>query len=215
MSLFRRQPPQPTGPAPRQPSAYVRSELEPAAPPSPPALHPAQVRRINWEEEAASEARQLPARRPSGYVPAASEIIRLPEVNLASPDANVSAAIQPFAQIEGKTLGSHQDRARAWLKYSLPLSVTAAAVMVVAAVALYDVPLLSFWALLIFGLTFVVAYSVLLRIYWEHTPEGVALRNTRGLWGYLRAEQAHRHGIEREIVDAQLEANRRRLGGEQ
>jgi hypothetical protein len=213
--MFRRQrQPQPP-PAQPQPPARVRPLAQPPAAP-PATLHPSQTRVIDWQQEAEAEARQLPAvSRGPAYVPAASEIIRLPEVHLASPDANLTADITPPAIVESKTLGGHQDRARAWIKYAMPLSLSTGGVMVIAAVALERVPLLSFWTLLIFGLTFIVTYGLLLRQYWRHTPEGVALENVGELWGYYKREQAHRHEIEREIVQAQMDANRRRLGGGQ
>lgn len=185
---------------------------QPAAPP-PPALHPAQVRRIDWEEEVAAESRQLPAVRPQTYVPSLAERLELHPAALASPDQHITADITPPAVVESKTLGGHQDRARAWLKYAMPLSLTLAAVSTIAAVAFQAVPLLSFWTLLIFGLTFVIAYAGLLRKYWQLTPEGVALENVHELWGHYRREQAHRHGIERQVTGVQINAYRRRLEG--
>lgn len=201
----------------RRPSAYVRSEVSaPPATAQPPALHPAQGRRIDWQAEAdAAEARQLAVRpaRPIPYVPNLDEALRIQAPHLGSPDAHLVADITAPSVVEAKTIGSHQDRARAWLKYAMPLSLTLAGVSVIAAVAYQAVPLLSFWTLLIFGLTFALAYSVLMREYWRRTPEGVALENVQNLWGHYRREQNHRHEIEREIVDVQLDAYQRRIGG--
>lgn len=216
--MFGRKPqPQPAPPPMRRPSAYVRSEVSaPPATAQPPALHPAQVRRIDWQAEAdAAEARQLAVRpaRPIPYVPNLDEALRIQAPHLGSPDAHLVADITAPSLVEAKTIGSHQDRARAWLKYAMPLSLTMAAVSTVAAVAFQAVPLLSFWTILIFGLTFVLAYSLLLREYWRRTPEGVALENVQGLWGHYRREQQHRQAIERELVDAQLDAYQRRIGG--
>lgn len=177
------------------PSAQPR----PARPPQAPALSRAQLQRMDWSEP---EPAQLPAVRTS-YVPAASDIIQMPRVDMASPDANINAAIQPFATIEGKTLGSHADRARAWIRYAMPLCGGVAVVATIMAWTLANVPILSFWSLLVFGLSFVLSYTVLLLNYWRHTPEGVALSSTRGLWDYLRTEQAHRHSIEREAWELQ------------
>lgn len=163
----------------------------------PPALHPAQQRVTDWEQEVAEEARQLPAVRPApSYVPNLAERIQMPQVGIASPDANLVAEVTPAAVIEGKTLGSHADRARAWLKYALPLCGSFALAMTIAAIALYDVPVLSFATGLTFFLSFIVAYSLLLARYWQHTPEGVALKHTDNLWGYFKREQKHRHAIE-------------------
>ena len=147
------------------------------------------------------------------YVPPGRQTIDVPAVHLASPNANLVADITAPSVVESITTGSHTDRARAWLKYSLPLSLTLAAISTIAAVAFRAVPLLSFWTLIIFGLTFVVAYSLLLRKYWQHTPEGVALENVHELWGHYKREQAHRHGIERDLFDAHLDAYKRQLGG--
>jgi hypothetical protein len=208
--MFGRKPqPQPQPPM-RRPSAYVRSEVS-----APPTLHPAQVQRIDWEKEAAAEARQLAVRpaRPVAYVPNLAEALRIQAPHLGSPDAHLVADITAPSVVEAKTIGSHQDRARAWLKYAMPLSLTLAGVSVIAAVAYQAVPLLSFWTLLIFGLTFALCYSVLLREYWRRTPEGVALENVQGLWGHYRREQAHRQAIERAIVDAQMDTYQRRIGG--
>lgn len=185
MSIFRRQPqPKPQ----RQPSAYVRPlDATTAA--------PAQVRAIDWQREADSDARPLPAAR-SSYVPAASEIIQMPHVQLASPDAALTADITPPALVESKTLGGHQDRARAWLKYSLPLCITFAVATTIAAVAFAAVPVFSLITGLVFFVSFLLAYALLLLRYWRHTPEGVALENVHELWSYYRREQAHRHAIE-------------------
>jgi hypothetical protein len=203
MSLFRRKPTTPQ----RRPAAYVRSLDATAAP----ALHPSQVRVIDWQQEAEQEARQLPAvsRQRAAYVPAASEIVQMPCVNLASPDASLTADITPQAVVESKTLGGHQDRARAWLRYSLPLCITFAIATTIAAVGLYSVPLFSFATGLTFFVSFLISYTVLLLRYWRHTPEGVALKNVGELWAYYRREQAHRHAIEREAWDAQRSITRR------
>lgn len=196
MNIFRRQP-KPAAPAARRPSAYVTPQRRDVAADAA-ALHPAQVSVIDWQQEIEREARQSPvvSRSPS-YVPAASEIV-MPRVNLVSPDASLTADITPPAVVESKTFGGHQDRARAWLKYAMPLSLTTAAVATIAAVAFERVPLLSFWSLLIFGLAFMATYAILLLRYWRHTPEGVALENVGQLWDYYRREQAHRHAIERQ-----------------
>jgi len=180
--------------------------FEPYRPPQPitvdhePQLHPAQRQTIDWSEP---DVPQLPAKRGPTYVPNASDIIQVPNVTMASPDANVNANVTPFATIEGKTLGSHSDRARAWIRYAMPLCVGVAIVATIMAWTLAKVPILSFWSLLVFGLSFVLSYTLLLMDYWKHTPEGVALDNSRGLWGYLKAEQQHRHGIERSAWDMQ------------
>jgi hypothetical protein len=196
--VFRRQP----LPAEREP--WTPPELRP----QPPALSRAQLQdQTDWSEP---EARQLPALRPSSYVPASGRTINVPAANIASPNVGIEAQITPYATVEAKTIGSHNDRARAWLRYSLPLCGAFGVVTTVGAVALYNVPILSWSAFLTFWLSFVAAYVVLLLRYWQHTPEGVALLNTRFLWSHLRREQAHRHAIERELYDAQLRANERR-----
>jgi len=185
-------------------------ELPPVPAALPPALSPAQQRVTDWEEEANAESRrQLPAPRTISFVPSLQERLQIQAAALASPDQHLTADLTPSAVVESKTLGGHQDRARAWLKYAMPLSVTMAGVSTIAAVALDRVPLLSFWTLLIFGLTFALTYAGLLRKYWQHTPEGVALENVRGLWGHYRREQAHRHGIESKLADMQIDAYRR------
>lgn len=171
-----------------------------------PALHPSQTRVTDWTVE---DEPQLPAPRQPYYVPAASEIIRMPQVNLASPDAHLVADITPPAVVESKVFGGHRDRAAAWLQYAQPLSFTVGAVATIAAVAFNAVPLLSFWTFLVFGLAYLIAYGLLLRSYWHNTPEGVALENVHELWGYYKREQRHRHQIELEAWRAQRTINQR------
>lgn len=163
-------------------------------------LSPAQRQTIDWSEP---DTPALPAKRPVTYVPSASDIIQMPNVTMASPDANVNANVTPFSTIEGRTFGSHSDRARAWTRYSIPLCVAFGVVTTAAAIGLYGVPLLSWSAFITFWATFVIAYVVLLLNYWRHTPEGVALDSSRKLWGYLSMEQAHRHELERSAWDMQ------------
>ena len=62
--------------------------------------------------------------------------------------------------------------------------------------------------LLIFGGIFVAAYAGPLLHYWHTSPEGVALSHTRDLWRFLRAEQSHRHRIEREAWQDQRQLTR-------
>jgi hypothetical protein len=191
--MFRRKPDPRPLPPPGQPREVSQAQ--------PPTLSRAQITRIDWEGEAANRP-QPPAVRPSSYVPA-PRTIDMPTVHLASPDTHVDANIVPAATVEAQIIGSHQDRAEAWLRYSIPLSVSMALLSTIAAVALYDVPLLSWAALMTFGLAFVATYAGLLLRYWAHSPEGVALTHTRGLWRYLRTEQKHRHTLERQAWDRQ------------
>jgi hypothetical protein len=117
-------------------------------------------------------------------------------VHLASPDAHVDAQIIPASVVGARIEGSHVDRASAWLRYSLPLSVVAAVVVTVAAKALYAFPLLSWSALITLGTTFMAVYALLLFRYWETSPEGVALYHTKQLWKLFHREQKYRHQIE-------------------
>jgi hypothetical protein len=190
--------PQPTPP----PFAPYRPPTQPPAAPTVHTLSPAQRQTIDWS---APDTSQPLAKRPVAYVPSASDIIQMPNVTMASPDANVTANVTPFATIEGKTLGSHSDRARAWIRYAMPLCGGVAVVATISAWTLAKVPILSFWSLLVFGLSFVLSYTLLLMDYWRHTPEGVALDSSKQLWGFLRAEQQHRHEIERSAWDMQRE----------
>lgn len=183
-----------------------RRRRQPQPPPRepylPPQLHPAQMRRIDWIDEARTENQIILREQPRLIVPAASDI-QMPQVTMASPDAHVDAQVTPFATIEGKTLGSHSDRARAWIRYAIPLCGSVAVVATIMAWTLAKVPILSFWSLLIFGLAFVFSYTLLLLNYWRHTPEGVALDSSRQLWGFLRSEQDHRHAIDRQAWSVQ------------
>ncbi len=175
--------------------------FEPYRPPQPPAtidhepqLSAAQRQTYDWSEP---ESRPLPA-RPTSYVPAFSDLMRTPNVTIASPDAHVDANIIPASVVEARVVGSHRDRADAWLRYSLPLSISLGVVTTIAAVALYDVPLLSWSAMITFGLTFVGAYAALLMRYWQTSPEGVALYHTQQLWRLFHSQQKHRQQLERE-----------------
>lgn len=170
-----------------------------------PAIHPAQAPR-GWEED---DPRPIIRRTQAAYVPAGRQTIDMPAVRLADPSVAIGAEIVPAATTEIRVVGSHSDRAEAWLRYSGPLTFGVAAVATIAAVALYDVPLLSWSALLTFGVVFVVAYSALLLRYWQTSPEGVTLTHTRNLWGHLRREQAHRHRIEREAWQDQRQIRSR------
>ncbi len=158
-----------------------------------PPLSRAQLQTIDWT---APEERQLPAKRPVTYVPSASELLRPPTVTIASPDAHVDANILPASTVEARVLGTHKDRASAWLRYSLPLSIVASLVVTIAAKTLYGFPLLSWLTFITLGLGFMVCYGLLLFRYWETSPEGVALLHTKRLWGFLYSEQAYRHRIE-------------------
>ena len=102
--MFRRKP-QPKPP----PFAPYRQPQPPATVDHEPQLSPCQRQTYDWSEP---DVPQLPAKRGPTYVPNASDIIQMPNVTMASPDANVTANVTPFATIEGKTLGSHSDRAR-------------------------------------------------------------------------------------------------------
>ena len=190
--MFRRRP----QPKPLPPAGY--NEPVPAKPVTidhEAQLSPAQRQVYDWSEP---DAPQLPGRRPTTYVPAASDLMRSPTVTIASPDTHLDANIIPSSVVEARIQGSHVDRANAWLRYSLPLSISMGVVTTVAAVALYDVPLLSWSAMITFGLTFVVAYGVLMWRYWKTSPEGVALYHTEQLWKLLHSQQHHRQQLERE-----------------
>lgn len=189
--MFRRQPTRrPLPPAiydkPTQPPAEIDHEAQ---------LSPAQRQPIDW---AAPEERTLPAKPVTSYVPSASELMRTPQVTIASPDAHVDANIVPAALVESRTLGTHRDRADAWLRYSLPLSVVAALVVTVVAKTLYEFPLLSWSAFITLGLSFMICYGALLFRYWETSPEGVALYHTKQLWKLFHSQQKHRQQLERE-----------------
>jgi hypothetical protein len=204
--MFRRKPPPPRPlPPPGQPREVSQAQPRPVQP----TLSRAQITRIDWTEP---DRPQLPATRTT-YIPSASDILGTPDVTVANPNVGLTAEITPAATVEARTLGSHNDRARAWIRYSVPLCVAFAIVTTAAAIALYSVPLLSWSAFITFWLAFVVSYSLLLLRYWQHTPEGVALLHTRYLWGHLRREQRHRQAIERQMFDAQMERNQRRGGG--
>jgi hypothetical protein len=191
--------------------AERESTVQPWQPPTTQQLSRAQLQdQLDWSDP---EPRQLPALRPSSYVPASSQVVSVPAANIANPNVGITAEITPASIVEAKTIGSHNDRARAWLKYAFPLSAITAAGMTIAAVALNAVPLLSAWVLVVYLITFALVYLPGMIIYWLITPEGVALLHTLRLWGYLLREQRHRHTIERELYREQMDANRRRLGG--
>lgn len=158
-------------------------------------LSPAQRQTIDWS---APDTHDLPVQRVPTYVPAASDILPpAPTITLADPSIGITSDIMPSSTVEARTMGSHSDRARAWIKYSQPLCISVGVVATIAAIALRDMPILSAGTLIVFGLAYVVSYSLLLPIYWLITPEGVALLQVRGLWAHLRREQEHRHGLER------------------
>jgi hypothetical protein len=192
MTIFRRK--QLPTPPPFEP---YRPPVQPPTQPAPvePQLSPAQRQTYDWSGP--DDRQQLPVRRVPTYVPSASDILPPPVITVANPDIGISSDIVPSSTVEARTMGSHSDRARAWIKYSQPLCIGVGAVATIAAIALRDVPILSFWTLIVFGLTYVISYSLLLPIYWLITPEGVALLQVRGLWSHLRREQKHRHELER------------------
>ncbi len=188
------------------PAPYTPRHLPPPA--GAPSLSPAQRSVIDWEAE--DEARQPLVKRSPSLVLPASEHMRTPAVHLASPDAHVDANIIPASTVEARIQGTHVDRANAWLRYALPLSVVAALVVTVAAKTLYAFPILSWTALITLGTTFFVVYALLLFRYWETSPEGVALYHTKQLWKLFHREQKYRHQIE-----AQEWQQRRRMMADQ
>jgi hypothetical protein len=208
MKIFRRQP----DPRPLPPPSQPRQAPQPVQPTALPTLSRAQQQRMDvWLEP---EERQLPATRTT-YVPSGSELLRTPNVTVASPDAGITANVTPASNVDARTIGSYTDRARAWQKYAFPLCVLAAFGMTISAVALQAVPLLSAWVLVVFFSTFVLTYAPTMVIYWLISPEGVALLHTMQLWRHFFREQRHRHHIEREVFEDQRSVNQRRIGGGQ
>lgn len=154
-----------------------------------------------WAQED-SQPRQLPA-RPAAWVPPTAGRVEVPRVDLAPMTVNAQMGIQPAAMVTTVVTGDHVSRSRAWLNYSLPLSLAFGLVVVVAAILWANLRLFSWQALGLYFLVFCVSYGVLLWDYLRRSPEGNAYKNTSELWGFLRREQAHRHSIEREAWEEQ------------
>jgi hypothetical protein len=164
---------------------------------------------LDWEDEVSGPSTSLARHQPT-FVPAAGSA-QLPTVRLADPSVSIAAQLPSPAVVATEVTGTHVDRADAWLRYATPLSLAFAVVSLIAAVTFWQVPLLSWSALLIFTGMFFACYAFLFWRYLKASPEGIALLHTTELWGYLRREQAHRHSIERQM----FEAHQRRTGGRQ
>ncbi len=156
-------------------------------------------------------------RRRNTFVPAAPSRVEMPRVELARPDLAVTLDYVPTSTTHVQVTGDHVNRSQAWLRYSLPLCLAFAFVVLV--LAWLFSPLLDTsmgWAFLramavYFG-TFVVSYAGLFFFYIDRSPEGQAYRNSRDMWRFLRDEQSHRHTIEREAWTIQRD---RLTGGRQ
>ena len=166
---------------------------------------------LDWEEEVTgpttSIARQTFVDPSSGA--------QLPAVKLADPTVNVAANLPAPAVVATEVTGSHVDRADAFIRRAMPISLAFGIVCVIASVTLWSVPLASWSALLILTLSFFACY---IWMYWrdlQHSPEGIALLHTSKLWGWLEREQAHRHKIEREAWQDHRAAQHRQNGGRQ
>ncbi len=117
-----------------------------------------------------------------------------------------SSGVQAYAV----TTGSHQDRARAFNlvvgRLALAMAFMAALVAVVGfGVPLFvaiDVgpivlPMVSLVVIAWFGTMYAGVWLVAYLVYAFVSAEGTALYHTRQGWRYLKAEQKHRHALER------------------
>ena len=114
------------------------------------------------------------------------------------------------AQSIAYTTGSHQDRARAFNLVVGRLALAMAFMAALVATVGFGVPLLvpmdvggliismvSLAVLAWFGTMYAVVWLAAYVIYALVAAEGVAWLHTRQGWRYLRAEQKHRHAIEK------------------
>lgn len=167
---------------------------------------------IDWaEDQAAEPCTNLAARQRNTFVPAAPAQWQPPQ--LARSDTNVVLDIVPTATTHTEVTGDHLNRSRAWLRYSLPLCLSFAAVVVVLAMLLspiLDAPL--GWAFLrimaLYLAMFVGGYVAMFVFYISRSPEGLAYKQSDETWAYLKREQLHRHGIERDAWQRYIEGER-------
>ena len=146
----------------------------------------------------------------NSYVPAQVASAQWKPPELARGDQAIMLNVPRGATVQTVVTGSYQDRAAGFLKYTLPLSIVFA--LTVTLLATIVTPLLAAAApvailrtlVLLFAM-FCLAYLAMFAWHLKHTPEGQALKETGETWAFLRREQAHRHGIEREAWNRYLE----------
>ena len=129
---------------------------------------------IDWTEDDDGPSSNIVARQRSTFVPARQEAYTPPQ--LVRGDLQVGLDITPTATTHTEITGDHLNRSRAWLRYSLPLCLTFALVIVV--LARLFTPILDAelgWAFLrAVGLylgMFVAAYVFMFRYYMSRSPE--------------------------------------------
>ncbi len=170
---------------------------------------------IDWTEDDAGPCTNIVQRQRQTYVPAAPSRVEMPRVELARPDLAVQLDYIPTSTTHVQVTGDHVNRAQAWLRYSLPLCLSFALVVLVAAWLFSPLLDVEFgWAFLravgLYFAVFVVSYAGMFVYYTNRSPEGQAYRNSRDMWQFLRTEQSHRHTIEREAW--QIQRNRLKGG---
>lgn len=168
----------------------------------------------DWADESidrAPSSNQL-ARSRQTYVTAAPARYEPP--TLARGDQAITLDVAPTATTHVEVTGDHLNRARAWLRYSIPLCLSFALVIVV--LACLFTPIMDAelgWAFLrMVGLylgMFVASYVAMFRFYLSRSPEGLAYRQSERTWDFLEREQAHRHSIEKDAWRRYIEGKGR------
>lgn len=147
------------------------------------------------------EQEEIGALRPASrsYVPAT------PERRVSVPPAQhsvahvIDAPLSATQHIEVRT--SATDRAKGFLIATVPLYAAFALGVVLVAYLLWDTPILSWSALLIFWLSFVAAW--LMGYVWTITisAEGVAFYEAKQKWNIIKREQTERWDYYRGQID--------------
>ncbi len=174
-----------------------------------------QTGQIDWTDDDEGPSSNLAARQRSTFVPASTTPAQYTPPQLARGDLQVGLDITPTATTHTEVTGDHLNRSRAWLRYSLPLCLTFALVIVV--LAMLFTPILDAelgWAFLraagLYLGMFVAAYVFMFRYYMSRSPEGLAYKQSNETWAFLRREQTHRHTIEREAWHRYIEGSNRK-----
>ena len=148
---------------------------------------------------------QLPAVRRSTFVPAPPP--NLPPVQVAPLDTfNVPTPAQSITQLHT----TYEDRSRGFLLAVAPVAGVTGLLALVAGVALFSVPFLSWTALQVFLITFCVTWATGYALHLFVSPDGSLFLSTVFLWRTVGREQKDRHArYWRSYEDARRDAGRR------
>lgn len=134
----------------------------------------------------------IPIARPANFVeplyedpPRSTEIVPRHEVA-----HTINVPLNATQHIELRT--SAVDRAKGFLIGTVPLYAAFAVGVTAAAVWLTGEPILSFWAFMVFWLSFVLAWLAGYKMTLDKSAEGIAHYEAHEKWGVIKEEQRRR-----------------------